>query len=399
MGRFRKSQRRRLQFESLEHRRVMAGNVTVNFDSSLLNLLGQPTLLISGDAAANQIEVKGTGVAGELLLTPLPDPVTGVPTTTINGSSAPLLIRAVDGDVRIDVGAGDDRLFVHTVTFANDLQIYHGTGADDIDVGKYYAINQPGEGDVAVTGKFLIDAVVGDDTWGEVPGDGADNIFFGRFSSLRFEAHTRGGNDYLQVYNARIKNLMRVYTDGGDDNINFAYITGSTLWLDSDDPMLPATMGHDLVSLITSAFVDVRAYVEAGYNTVALQANNFSGKLRVWGHTNPQTYSISGSIIGGVVDLETTLSAADSIKISSTTFGSMLKIVTDGGNDYVEIQGNVINTFYALLGDGYDTLVFRNNDVFEASSAYGGALSDSLYNSGNLIRKYLGFLEFEYFAA
>src|SRR5688500_12398158 len=64
MRHFRTGRRRSFQFESLESRRVMAGNIDL-----LLNSSG--VLFFTGDGAANAVEVAGNGNPGEVIITPL----------------------------------------------------------------------------------------------------------------------------------------------------------------------------------------------------------------------------------------------------------------------------------------------------------------------------------------
>jgi hypothetical protein len=133
-------------FESLEPRHLMAGNVTAEVRDG--------HLFVSGDTAANEIEIIGTGVLGQFQIRGLDG------TTRVNGSLGRVTLSGVMGgayiylgdghdrvelsnfytfgDVRIDGGRGNDRLFVGTGSLGNhvgvNLYVTGGAGNDDMVV-------------------------------------------------------------------------------------------------------------------------------------------------------------------------------------------------------------------------------------------------------------------------
>lgn len=90
---------RTLNFQSLENRNLMAGDVAV--------AVNQATIAITGDAAANFIEI--SEVAPNVLR------IQGTFGTSVNGQNFVDVKSRGFGDVSVDLGGGNDRLSVHDV--------------------------------------------------------------------------------------------------------------------------------------------------------------------------------------------------------------------------------------------------------------------------------------------
>ena len=125
-----KTQQPQSRIESLESRITPAGNV-------LAQLIGGH-LIITGDAAANAVEVVetqgGTLDAVAYLISP------SDATTTINGGSTPVTITGVTADVRLALGAGNDLARVGTgeeMRVLRDLIIHGGDGDNVVEIGSF----------------------------------------------------------------------------------------------------------------------------------------------------------------------------------------------------------------------------------------------------------------------
>ncbi|MCG8450136.1 MAG: hypothetical protein MI725_11230, partial [Pirellulales bacterium] len=114
----RNSCNRRLRFESLEQKNLLAGDVAVSLVSG--------NLLIQGDAAGNNVEMQGAGAPGEFTFSGLG--------TTFNGSNT-LTIGGVVGDVSVDLGDGLNKFVLTDASLPGSFSATLGgpTGIDDFD--------------------------------------------------------------------------------------------------------------------------------------------------------------------------------------------------------------------------------------------------------------------------
>jgi hypothetical protein len=99
-----------LTFERLEDRTLMAVNVTLN---------AKGILSIVGDGASDDVDVEGTGNAGEVEV-------------FVNGGSQGTFLGVKT--IRANLGAGDDGFFVAAINIGGNLDIRLGSGADEFDL-------------------------------------------------------------------------------------------------------------------------------------------------------------------------------------------------------------------------------------------------------------------------
>jgi hypothetical protein len=202
---------RRLQFESLEPRRVMAGNVTAEMIDG--------DLIITGDDEANTISVAQTGsgsyvvasdggfrrlvLANGFSVAPIHEP------TRVNGDFQNVELHGVTGRIVIRAGGGDDQVTIHNVaspfTAPGDLIIDGGAGYDYIEVGeipRQNPLHLLGEFDPPIPGL----AIAGD---------------------LQVDAGGDGGNIYVRP--GTIGGALQIATaSGGGGNSNSIGIAGVT---------------------------------------------------------------------------------------------------------------------------------------------------------------------------
>jgi hypothetical protein len=388
MHRFGKHRRRRLGFESLEGRRLMAGNVSASIS------IFDGTLNISGDAAANAIEVRGTGVPGQVAITPLIDQATGQP-TTVNGLPLPVILDGATG-LSATLGAGNDELYVKDFAFSGDGTIYGDQGADTIRIGAWVAYGSTGTGDVSFTGKLRIseqfDNSIAD----------RDNIFLGRVTATRIEVGTYFGDDYVELYDVRATGSTDGYPTlwlrgyDGSDVFNVAYATVSGNMKISTDGI---ETGHDLVSMITSV-VHGSAYIDVwhGVNTVALNANQFLITLEIYHEIGDDTIRLTNSFCNKKVTITgfyNTNNGNDAITIEGNTISERIYIYSGGGNDSIVVRANQIVTAAIYSAGGYDGVTVRNNVFYGHVDMVAGSEYDILYLSGNLFYSTYAYYEFE----
>ncbi len=178
------------QFETLEHRRLMAGQVTVRVEDG--------DLFIRGDGSANSVVIDQEFTApGELRIT------AGDPETVIDdGATEPFPVAFVPlgarGRVFIDMGDGDDTVLVSEVTIRRRLRLLGGSGDDVLTVTRsnvHGTLNIEGDrGDDAIN---IIDTRVAGNL--DVTGGSGDDLIALRGSNIAGDARVfgRSGNDAI----------------------------------------------------------------------------------------------------------------------------------------------------------------------------------------------------------
>lgn len=212
--------KRKLGFESLESRRVCAGNVT----AKVLN----GTLTITGDDNHNSIEVQQAVVVGVLKFVVTGknfngsftggDPVATGPSTAINGGVAPF--RAAATKLVINMGHGNDAVVLGKgTTDATQIdlalmQIKMGTQSDYLKVTNVR---------VETTAKTVLDMTnVGGTTQvgqGEI---GNDKLVVDRLDlvTTTLDASTGGGADTTIATNIHSNALINFFAGVGKDTLN-----------------------------------------------------------------------------------------------------------------------------------------------------------------------------------
>jgi hypothetical protein len=390
MGFFRKDRRRRLAFESLECRRALAGNVLASVSAS------SGSLQITGDDASNAVEIHGTGIPGEVLVTPI-EGQTGQP-TTVNGGSTPILLTGVTGGLGVGMRQGNDEFYIKDFAFSGNGFISGDGGADKIQIGQYVAYGQLGSGDVSFGGWVRVDEQL------ETSAADSDQIFVGRVVVGEYlEITPYHGNDSITLYNVQVLaqnvgifDALRLFGNDGHDVVNLAYATvyGGAM-------LQPDTLvgGNDLVSVITSVFHG-RTYVDVwhGTNTVALNANQFLNTLEIFTEIGSDTVILTNSFCVKKVTMASffaTSNGNDSFLVQGNTISERIYLSSGSGNDTVTVQANQIVTAGIFCGAGSDALTVRNNVYYGHADFVGGTEFDVLYLSGNLFHSTYAYYEFE----
>jgi hypothetical protein len=355
------------------------------------------TLLLDGDFLANAIDVRGTGVAGEVLITPLVDVATGHQ-TTVNGGATPVVLSGVVGGLSAVLSSGNDEIYVKDLAFAGNGWIFGDQCADTIRVGAWVAYGQSGTGDVSFGGSLLIDEQL------DVSVYDSDYIFLGRvFVDETIDINGQHGNDTIELYNVTalgqnvvVGDTLKLRGNDGNDVYNLAYTTVHGGALFSTDGVFG---GHDLVSMITSV-VHGRMYIDVwhGFNTVALNANQFLSTLELYSGTGSDTVILTNSYCVKKVTMTgifVTAGDNDSFRIEGNTISERLYLNAGIGADSVIIRNNLIVTAGIFCGAGSDALTVRNNVFYGHSDFVGGTEFDVLYLSGNLFLSTYAYYEFE----
>ena len=316
---------RRLGFENLEARALLAGNVMVSVENNVL--------LVTGDNAANRIDIRQLPASGAA--TPWPGaryeivgyvPTKGPP-TLVNGQRSVIVegvkdgakinmqggndsiwisrprsgdsLAAIPGKVDIDMGEGDDRATLYLINY-QQVNVNLGKGADSTYIpGKFFALN-----------------VVGDPTW---------------------QAGDPPGGDHIRL----------AFSAAGPVSIDAGYGDNT---------------------------IDGSLKTTTKYGTVDIKTGNGADKVSI----NTPT-----SVLAALMRIDTG-HGSDSISLGEIKSRSNIGINTGGGDDFLFFRDIEVSGYLSLwMGDGDDTLVSRNTNHAESVVFRGGDGKDTLDLGGN----------------
>ena len=189
--------------QCLEHRRMLAGNVSVS-------ALGGD-LRIDGDDAANELVITGTAIPGEYR-------IVGGNGTTINGLNE-VTISGVNDDFRIKLKGGNDEIGFFLGSVPDDLQIRTGKGDDIVfllafDVGDDADI-RTGSGDDAAG---IDECTVGDRIKIRTE-SGHDQVLLKTVDGQTASIHTGGHDDQALILFNSFQEELSLKMGTGDDAI------------------------------------------------------------------------------------------------------------------------------------------------------------------------------------
>jgi hypothetical protein len=232
-------------FESLESRRLLAGNVNVA-------VIGGH-LIISGDNAANGITIEPHPEEDGTFI------INGDLDTSLSGEFGTKFMSGVTGDVRISLRGGGDRVVIRGIEVAKNLVIDSGAGDDRVELR-----------DVAISQRLTV--------WTDT---GADRV-------IVTDVHSRG-QTHLST--------------------GFGYDLIATAGLVSDgDASIRTGAGIDTVSLAESTFNgDLLILSTPGQDRITTDAQRHSFDFRNgaqgwtagysdWDQANPQNYQFDSGI-------------------------------------------------------------------------------------------------------
>jgi len=180
---------RRLGLESLEDRRVMAGNVIVSVNAG--------DLFIRGDNNANLISIVQVNTGRYQ--------VSGLPGTRINGGTSPVTTGLVTDDVTITMAGGNDRVTLGsstvgvTITLPDNLTVNMGAGVDRLVSTRVRANSA----------RIVMGAATENDV----------DTLIARGSIFRGSATLimGGGNDSMSLEHSQVAGLLTIQLQAGND--------------------------------------------------------------------------------------------------------------------------------------------------------------------------------------
>lgn len=341
LNRKRNRRSRNHSYESLEPRRMLAGNVRVAVNDG--------AFFVRGDTEANQIHIE-RGLDGQGSVR-----VTGLEGTTVNGQDEVLIQVEVSKGFRINMGAGDDFVRLEDVNAGGITRVYGGAGNDQVSVYQATlndAFIQTFTGDdsvsldsVIVNGDLRIVTLHGDDTVG-ISGLRS----FGR----NFVATGTGNDSFVMKDSAIYREDLRVFTFDGDDFVGTDNISVA------GESWLATGKGNDGVSIFSTQFLkDTVVAGNVGQDEVSVSGKllsedtlstfGFEGELEF---PNGKTNQVFLSQVRSGVRLGTITELAIVTPQLSTLVGALKATGLDAALD----DENATLTAFAPLNSAFDNL-------------------------------------------
>lgn len=338
-------------------------------------------LLIQGNNAANLLRLDPGAAAGEYTLVGESNPTI---TTKINGQ-AQLTFAGVTGKIILALQGGNDVFSAKGIAHSTGFLIDAGQGNNNVAIGIYVdvSMDNPNAPNTVLNGVLSISG-----------GDGVDTVFVGRlYGAADQTISLNGGNDNLQIYNA-FANTAAIQGGTGDDLLSVGYLTCyAALQID-------AAEGNDLISYYCSRTYTTAAFVgRDGIDTLALDVNVYDGSVFADAGNGQDTLLFSRSICNAGV-LLITGAGADTALIgkyyafengqlvlaNAGSTGKSLTLQMGNDADTCEMAANILEAFFAILGDGNDDLLMSYNTTTISTTLDGGLNTDRLRLIGNALQ-------------
>jgi hypothetical protein len=367
-----RSTKRKLSFQPLENRNMLAGNVFGGLMGTQLSL--------GGDAMDNQFEI--TEIAPNAIQ------VTGLGTTTINGAPSQVFAANLIENIVVRTGMGHDEVIVRNVSLTDtpygNLQIITDAGDDLVDLGKVsttesIVINTGDHNDavnarlVKTRGYFNTDS-----------GNGHDSGAFDTIRAAEMNVDMHDGDDMLKIRRAKIATDLRIHTGTQNDEVRLEQVTarndvdvetcqgedrvfmrrvraGNNVELDTGGDVDFASLGA------VSARNDLLANLGAGDDTLIMNSVKALNHIEVQLEDGNDFARINRAKAHDVyVD---TGDDGDKLLIRNTHAIADLHALMGNGDDKLKIEGSsAVNPFFDG-GNGYDTLVDRPNAFDEVAAS------------------------------
>jgi len=244
---------KRLGFERLEDRALMAGNVTATVTNGYLSVIG--------DDLSNSVALESTATAGVYRVYGLPSAAvqTKINNVDMSVTGSFVEVTGVTQGVTIDLRGGDDQLTFGSlaqpvIAFPRWLKIDTGTGDDQVELGRAQDNLAVGAVAVSVRTDLSINTGAGDDTVSVAnliarkgvqinTGDGDDHVLF-----LTSFVPTSGSEQFFPVV---IQRDLTIRLGEGSDEL-----TGSNLRVGENLTIIDGGGGDTTITLTDSTIVN-----------------------------------------------------------------------------------------------------------------------------------------------
>ena len=315
-----------LNFETLEQKTLLAGDVGV--------AIVDGAVVVSGDEAANHVEIVTNVEAEQIVVRGLPD-AEGVE-TTLNGQTGPVRIEGLARNILVRMGMGNDAVNIPRGRFGN-VNVATGRGADLVRVGNLDPTDPP---TTEATGEAIPAAA---------------------FASL--DIATGRGSDTILQDNVVVANDMRLATGPGTDTVRLGIgPTSSTATANlsiGGNLAVGTGLGDDLV---TSRAMQVagNTAISTGRGADGVMLAGMRGPGRTAIHTGQGADQVS--VVGGQA--------------------ALLAIDTGAGNDQAAVVDSAFADLRVSMGAGNDTIAVGETSVANRAIVFGGEGRDRFVRLG-----------------
>lgn len=242
--RYRNKFRHQLGVETLESKRLLAGDVTVS--------VVQGTLVIQGDDASNGVAVRSGDTPDSYFIVGLE---AGGEPTSINGVFDRAEVSGVMRGIRMTLGAGDDLANLFQARVRGNVGIAVGQGEDHVNVGGPMA--SVTDVNTVIDGRLMVDLGMGHDGL-RIAG-----------SRIHHGVLVNGGlgDDSVAVAESQIRDTLAIRTGAGDDQVAI----GRTL---AAHVLVGMGEGADRLALVDSTFASIGAHLGGGPDQLMIAGVN-----------------------------------------------------------------------------------------------------------------------------
>ncbi len=272
--RFNKTHQHHMSVETLEDKRLLAGDVTVS--------VVEGTLVVRGDDASNGVAVTSGDAPDAYIIVGLE---AGDGPTSINGIFDRVEVSGVHRGVRMALGEGSDVASLFRANVRGNVEIAAGLGNDHVTIGGPMA--SATDVNTMIQGRLLVDLDQGQDSLR------VDGSRIGHGMS----AWGGPGNDLVAVAETAIHGILGIQTGAGDDHVAIGrtqagYVRVATgagadhlALVDSTFAAIAANMGAGDDAAVVAGVQARSAWFHGGPGSDALQFNGPShfGRLRING--------------------------------------------------------------------------------------------------------------------
>lgn len=336
----RPSTTRKLAFECLQSRELLAGDVTAAVQGQMLVITGDDQangVMLTYDAASRSFQVRGVDAGGS--------------PTTINGldTSQPANVPSFTNVKTVYVGLGK----------GDDVFQTGSPAATDVVIAKWLSIEMGEGNDHVVLGQ------AGNGAGGSAPVATSLQVGTG------LKVDLGDGNDQLDLANARIGQRLQIIAGNGDDQIRFP--TEFTPTGQTTPQVFPVQVRDNL-------------FVSLGSGEDVLQMRHVSIRrnLLIQDGDGSADITLDDVQASKRIDIHT---AGDADEVSlEWVRAKQLAINTNGGLDQVSLAHARFTTLNVKLGSGQDRLTLSDTRTSFAAHLNGEDDGAVLLGSGNKLR-------------
>ncbi|QEG34213.1 hypothetical protein [Bythopirellula goksoeyrii] len=369
---------KRLRMEVLEKKQLLAADLSVAVIDG--------DLVITGDANPNAFALRSGDTDGGQFEVVLIGP--GQVDDTVNGvtksDGEPFLFNGVTRDVIVNTGGGDDTVRIiggsstnelDALQFPGDLRIDLGDGEDELFMGTSASFTLT-QFPLAIADDLVILGGAGNDTFDVTAVHVADDFTI---------VDTEGSNTLTMPLGLSFPNSNESTTIGDD----FAILMGNgndqvfvNQTIVGDNLFVDLGGGDDAVDGLLST-INGSTFVNlgSGSNQVDIAVTDAGNSLTILGSgaNDVVLTQVNASSLIAVI----TASGDDLITLDGCTTGTGI-ITTGDGQDEVEIFDSAFEMLFVKLGKGDDILTLEDVEVLKLALLHGGQGNDTLVESGDI---------------